>query len=161
MLSRVFYNPALTASLLSVLIAQGVKVPIYYWSERKWDVSKMFSTGGMPSSHSAAVTSLATVVGLRSGMSSMLFGASVVFAVVVMYDAAGIRRHAGEQAIAINQLEEKIGNFIQHPASTLRQDIYQKKLKEMLGHQPSEVVMGAILGIVLGFVVNQIAAAIL
>ncbi len=156
----VFYNPALTASLLSILIAQSVKVPIYYLTDRKWDVSKMFSTGGMPSSHSAAVSSLATVVAFRSGAGSMLFAACVVFGVIVMYDAAGIRRHAGEQAIAINKLEAEIRRYLDNPAAAFRQDVYQKRLKEMLGHQPSEVFMGALLGVVLGLIVNVIAQAL-
>ena len=120
----------------------------------------MFSTGGMPSSHSAAVSSLATVVGMRTGVGSMLFAASVVFAVIVMYDAAGIRRHAGEQAIAINKLEAQIGRYLDHPAAAFRHDIYQKRLKEMLGHQPSEVFMGAVLGVFLGVVVNLIAQSV-
>jgi acid phosphatase family membrane protein YuiD len=78
----------------------------------------------------------------------MLFGACVVFGVIVMYDAAGIRRHAGEQAIVLNQLEEEIGRYIDRHFSG--NEVYQKRLKEMLGHQPIEVFMGGLLGILLG-----------
>jgi len=148
LLRGLLHNPAIIAALSSIVIAQVVKVPIFFFAQGKWDVAKMFSTGGMPSSHSAAVTSLATVVGIRSGTGSMLFGACVVFGVIVMYDAAGIRRHAGEQAIVLNQLEEEIGRYIDRHFSG--NEIYQKRLKEMLGHQPIEVFVGGLLGILLG-----------
>jgi len=152
LLRGVGHNTALLAAVASILVAQGIKVPIFYWTDRKWDVSKMMSTGGMPSSHSAAVSSLATVVGIRAGTGSMLFAASVVFAIIVMYDAAGIRRHAGEQAIAINKLAAEIGKYIDSWPMALRNEAYQKKLKEMLGHQPIEVFMGCILGIAIAVI---------
>lgn len=148
LLGGLAHNQAIIAALASIVIAQVIKVPIFFVSQGKWDFSKMFSTGGMPSSHSAAVCSLATVVGTQSGTGSTLFGACVVFGVIVMYDAAGIRRHAGEQAIVLNQLEEEIGRYIDRHFSG--NEVYQKRLKEMLGHQPIEVFMGAVLGIVLG-----------
>jgi len=146
------HNPGILAALSSIVIAQVVKVPIYFISQRQWDFGKMFSTGGMPSSHSAAVCSLATVVGIKTGTGSTLFGACVVFAVIVMYDAAGIRRHAGEQAIVLNQLEEEISRYIER--HFVGNEVYKKRLKEMLGHQPIEVFMGAILGIVIGAVMS-------
>ncbi|MHB1683747.1 MAG: divergent PAP2 family protein [Bacilli bacterium] len=152
LLRGVGHNTALLAAVASILVAQGIKVPIFYWTDREWDVSKMMSTGGMPSSHSAAVSSLATVVGIRAGTGSMLFAASVVFAIIVMYDAAGIRRHAGEQAIAINKLAAEIGKYIDSWPMALRNEAYQKKLKEMLGHQPIEVFMGCILGIAIAVI---------
>lgn len=148
------HNTAIIAALASIIIAQVIKVPIFFFSQRKWDWSKMFTTGGMPSSHSAAVCSLATVVGTQAGTGSTLFGACVVFGVIVMYDAAGIRRHAGEQAIVLNQLEEEIGRYIDRHFSG--NEVYQKKLKEMLGHQPIEVFMGAVLGIVLGAIATGV-----
>ncbi len=110
----------------------------------------MFSTGGMPSSHSAAVSSLATVVGISTGTGTLIFAACVVFGVIVMYDAAGIRRHAGEQAIAINKLEAEIGRYIDSDHFRDRHEIYQKRLKEMLGHQPIEVFFGSLMGILVG-----------
>lgn len=144
-------NPAIIASLSSIIIAQVIKVPIFYATKRKWDLAKMITTGGMPSSHSAAVASLATVIGIRSGVQSQVFALSVIFAVIVMYDAAGIRRHAGEQAIAINNLEAKIGQYMERPqTNTTAHDFYQKKLKEMLGHRPIEVIVGSLFGILIG-----------
>lgn len=111
----------------------------------------MMSTGGMPSSHSSAVSSLSTVIAIRMGTGSMLFAAAVVFAIIVMYDAAGIRRHAGEQAIVINKLVEEIGKYMDRLPMG-RNEEYQEKLKEMLGHQPIEVFMGSILGILIGVI---------
>ncbi len=143
-------NQAILASLSSIIIAQVIKVPIFFVTKRKWDFSKMITTGGMPSSHSAAVSSLATVIGIRSGVQSQVFALAAIFAVIVMYDAAGIRRHAGEQAIAINNLEAKIGQYIERPATSNAHDFYQKKLKEMLGHRPIEVIVGCLFGIAIG-----------
>ncbi len=143
-------NQAILASLSSIIIAQVIKVPIFFVTKRKWDFSKMITTGGMPSSHSAAVSSLATVIGIRSGVQSQVFALAAIFAVIVMYDAAGIRRHAGEQAIAINNLEAKIGQYIERPATSNAHEFYQKKLKEMLGHRPIEVFVGCLFGIAIG-----------
>lgn len=153
LLRGIWHNPALLASLSAIVVAQVVKVPIYFVTKKKWDLSVMFTTGGMPSSHSAAVASLATVVGIRSGAESQPFALAVVLAVIVMYDAAGIRRQAGEQAIAINNLEARIGQFMKQPLNPHNlptHDFYQKKLKEMLGHRPIEVIVGCILGIAIG-----------
>lgn len=145
----IIHNPALIAALIAIVFAQVVKVPILFATHRKWDFAKMISTGGMPSSHSAAVSSLAAVIGIRNGPDSGLFAACVVFAIIVMYDAAGIRRHAGEQAIAINKLEAEIGKYIEKwPFG--RHEAYQKRLKEMLGHQPIEVFAGCVVGILIG-----------
>lgn len=152
-------NPALMASLSATVVAQVVKVPIAYIATRKWDFSQMTSTGGMPSSHSAAVSSLATVIGFHDGTRSSLFAACVVFAIIVMYDAAGIRRHAGEQAIALNKLKADIGELIDRRFADRRAELYQQRLKEMLGHQPIEVLMGCILGILLGSIVSAISYA--
>lgn len=153
----VSHNPAFWASFASILIAQGIKVPIFYWTNRRWDPAKMLSTGGMPSSHSAAVSSLTTVVGITGGTGTSVFAACMVFGVIVMYDAAGIRRHAGEQAIAINKLKAEIGRYI---GSSRRapHDEYQIRLKEMLGHRPIEVFMGALLGIAIGVVTSWLGS---
>ncbi len=153
-LSGMVRNSALTASLLAIVIAQAIKVPIYYVTNRKWDYSKLTSTGGMPSSHSAAVSSLATVVGVRAGTHSTLFAVCVVFGVIVMYDAAGIRRHAGEQAIVLNNLAAEIGKYIDRHIMGEKNELFETGLKEMLGHQPIEVFMGALLGILLGALVS-------
>ena len=146
----VVHNPGILAAFLGMAVAQGIKVPIFYLTNRKWDFRKLLSTGGMPSSHSATVSALSTVVGIRSGPNSLLFAACTVFAVIVMYDAAGIRRHAGEQAVALNNLAADIGKYIDRHFMGEDHVVYEKRLKEMLGHQPMEVFMGCLLGIAIG-----------
>jgi acid phosphatase family membrane protein YuiD len=143
-------NFPLWSALLAIGIAQGVKVPITYFAIRKWDWKLMFSTGGMPSSHSAAVTALATAVGLVEGFGSTLFAISAIFAVIIMFDAAGVRRHAGTHAAVLNILMEDFNQLIEE-LKTMRVKPRREraeKLKELLGHQPSEVLVGGWLGII-------------
>jgi hypothetical protein len=153
-MSALLDNFTLWVSLLAVGIAQVVKIPIHYWTSRKWDLTLLFSTGGMPSSHSAAVTAMATSVGLIEGFSSTIFGASAVVAVIVMFDAAGVRRHAGEHAQAINELVDDFHRIV----AEIKELRYQprrekeKKLKELLGHKPVEVMVGGVVGIFVSLV---------
>ena len=130
-------NFPLLSSLAAIIFAQVIKVPIQFIVSRKLDWSLVTSTGGMPSSHSAAVTALSTGVALEHGLDSSLFAVSAIFAVITMFDATGVRRHAGEQATVINKAAEKEK---------------QKKLKELLGHQPIEVFFGGLTGILLTLV---------
>jgi acid phosphatase family membrane protein YuiD len=147
----IFLNFPLVASLLAVGLAQAIKVPIYFYARQKWDWKQMFTTGGMPSSHSAAVSCLAVSIGLTNGFSSELFAIASILGLIVMYDAMGIRRHAGETAMALNRLEADfdkhvLQQFIGKTQLNFRRQ--QKRLKEMLGHQPIEVIVGAVFGIV-------------
>ncbi len=143
-------NRALKTSLFSVLTAQALKVPMEYLQTGKWNIGTMFTPGGMPSSHSAAVSSLATFVGLKKGFASIEFSISALLGLIVMYDASGVRRHAGETAIVVNDLEESIEKLAEsHPElSDYRKR--EKELKERLGHLPSEVAAGAMYGILVG-----------
>ena len=100
--------------------------------------------GGMPSSHSAVVTSLATLIGKNQGVDTPIFAMSLVFAMIVMYDAAGVRRAAGKQARLLNKIVETPG---------LTGVQVQEKLVEVLGHTPLQVVVGALIGIVVGILV--------
>lgn len=103
----------------------------------------LFSSGGMPSSHSATVCALATAIGFSSGTNSAVFALSCVFAFIVMYDATGVRRETGDQGKVLNMMLElfhDMGKPI--PA--------EKKLKELVGHTPMQVIMGALLGVVVG-----------
>ena len=110
---------------------------------KKFNFKRILGAGGMPSSHSAVVTSLATLIGKYEGVNTPIFALSVIFAFVVMYDAAGVRRAAGKQATLLNKLvETKWLNGIQ----------VQEKLVEVLGHTPLQVFVGAILGIVVGLI---------
>lgn len=134
-------NKLLDISLIAAGAAQLYKVisPIFRGKKLQWD--RMWATGGMPSSHSSAVTSLATSVAIMKGHRSVEFAMAVVFSIIIMYDAAGVRRAAGKHAGILNSLME-----IFKEKEDFR--IKQIQLKELLGHEPTEVIAGAILGIV-------------
>lgn len=129
----------LVTSILSWFTAQVIKVLLTLIKKKKFDFTRLVGSGGMPSSHAAFVTSLATAVGLERGFGGVEFAISAVFALVVMYDAAGVRRAAGQQARILNKLVE------QWEKSDFSET--DKHLKELLGHTPKEVFVGALLGI--------------
>ena len=129
----------LITSILSWFTAQVIKVLLTLIEKRRLDFRRLVGAGGMPSSHAAFVTSLTTAVGLEKGFSSVEFAICAVFALVVMYDAAGVRRAAGQQARILNKLVE------QWEKSDFTDT--DKHLKELLGHTPKEVFVGALLGI--------------
>lgn len=110
---------------------------------KKFNFKRIMGAGGMPSSHSAVVVSLATLIGKYEGVDSVLFAMAVIFACVVMYDAAGVRRAAGKQATLLNKIVETPG------LSSLE---VQGKLVEVLGHTPIQVIVGAIIGIIVGVI---------
>lgn len=152
-MSASFDNFPLWSALLAIGLAQVIKIPITYLTARVWNWKLMFSTGGMPSSHSAAVTALTTAVGLVEGFSSTYFAISTVFSIIIMFDAAGVRRHAGTHAAVLNTLIEDF-NVLVEEVKALRIKPRQeraRKLKELLGHQPSEVIVGGWLGIIQSF----------
>lgn len=110
---------------------------------KKFNFKRIMGAGGMPSSHSAVVVSLATLIGKYEGVDSVLFAMAVISACVVMYDAAGVRRAAGKQATLLNKIVETPG------LSSLE---VQGKLVEVLGHTPIQVIVGAIIGIIVGVI---------
>ncbi len=136
----------LISALVAWGIAQVVKPPIQFLRKREWDWSILFRTGGMPSSHTSLVTAVAHSTGLVAGFGSVIFGVAVVLAMVVIYDATGIRRQAGRHASIINTIVRDL--LEGHP---LRQE---RLLREVLGHSPLE----ALIGVLLGLVVAQIVA---
>lgn len=136
----IIYNPALIGALIGWFVAQALKVPLYFILERRWDIGRFWGSGGMPSSHSAMVVSLAIMVGSLEGFDTPLFAICLVLALIVMYDAAGVRRETGTQATVINQI---IRDFILNG-----KEISDEELKELVGHTPLEVLGGAIIGIV-------------
>jgi uncharacterized protein len=142
-------NFPLWSALAAIIFAQVVKIPIAFMATRKLQWELIFSTGGMPSSHSAAVTALTTAIGLSEGFGSPYFAISAIFAVIVMFDATGVRRHAGEQATVLNKLVADFNRFVTEakmwPEQAKKEK--EKKLKELLGHQPIEVFFGALTGI--------------
>ncbi|OCT17047.1 hypothetical protein A8709_23950 [Paenibacillus pectinilyticus] len=142
-------NRALTTALVGIGAAQAIKLPLTYVLSKKWDWSQLIQTGGMPSSHSSGVTALATYIGMKRGFSAVDFAVSSVFGAVVMYDAMGIRRSAGEIAVEVNDLDEQVERIAQqHPG--LYHSRRRKALKERLGHLPREVAAGALLGLAIG-----------
>ena len=135
-------NIILSLSFLAWASAQILKFFVTLIVERRLDWKHLLSSGGMPSSHASTVCACATSVGALHGWSSPLFAISAVLAAVVMYDAANVRRATGEQA--------KILNYMMENWFEMSPEIFDKKLKEVLGHTPLQVLMGAILGIAIG-----------
>ena len=128
-------NSVLTWGLLACGLAQGSKLIFELIINRKWRPKVLLETGGMPSSHSALVTGTASGVGLQMGFDDPIFALAVAIAFIVMYDASGIRRSAGNIANRVNSLS--LDNWSEKPISPL---------KESLGHSPSQVLVGSILG---------------
>ena len=135
----IFHNPILSTSLLACFSAQGLKTIIELFRNGKVNPGYLVTTGGMPSSHSALVGALATGVGLTVGWNSPEFAIASLFAVIVMYDAAGVRQAAGTQARILNQLLDEFFHD--------GHDLNQERLKELLGHTPFQVFVGLAWGI--------------
>ncbi|ENQ3107934.1 hypothetical protein SAMN04488168_11196 [Bacillus sp. 491mf] len=134
-METILHNNPLMSAVIAWFLAQFTKVIINLVKNREFDFAKFFASGGMPSSHSSTVTALAMAIGIEEGMSSSLFAIATIFAIIVMYDASGVRLAVSKQA--------KILNDFFHG----RQTDY-KKLNELVGHTPYQVVIGALLGIV-------------
>ena len=145
----IFNNKILDTVLIALIIAQTLKVVIGFFEEKRLNFRRFLDTGNMPSSHTASVTALATAVGIQEGLHSTVFAISLVFAVVVMYDATGVRRAAGKQAEVLNKIVENIRKKEGH-------SIIEENLKELIGHTPMEVFWGAILGIVIALIIMLI-----
>lgn len=136
-------NRVLLVALIACFIAQALKLFFDLVRNRKFNISVLTTTGGMPSAHSALVTALAAGVGQTTGWASPEFALSMVFAIIVMYDAAGVRQAAGKQARILNQLVEEL--FHEH------HELNQDRLKELLGHTPFQVIAGSALGITISW----------
>ena len=131
----------LLPAILAWAIAQILKVGVVSVRKRHLDLRVLAETGGMPSSHSAIVAALTTSVGRLNGVTSDTFAIALIFSIVVMYDAQGVRRAAGPQAAIPNRL---VDDLMAH------RGIHETRLRELLGHTPVEVLVGAALGIVVG-----------
>jgi acid phosphatase family membrane protein YuiD len=138
-------NRILWASLLAWGIAQLSKTIYEFIRQRKLNFSRLVSSGGMPSSHSALVTGLATATGRVSGLNSSAFAITVVLAAIVMYDAAGVRRAVSIQARILNQMIDEV--FQGRPMG-------EKRLRELIGHTPIQVIVGGLLGIGIALLVT-------
>lgn len=136
-------NEVLIVSLIAPLVAQVLKLIFYYAKNHRINFRIFTGTGGMPSSHSATVSAMAVSVGLISGFDSVLFAIALISALIIMYDAAGLRRAAGKMAAQLNYLVDSM--YQQRPI------MVGEKLMELLGHTPLEVAMGSLLGGVFAF----------
>ena len=145
--AEIFHNQTLVVALLACLTAQGLKLAIELIRNRKVNFRYLVTTGGMPSAHSALVGALATSVGLTMGWASSEFAIACLFAVIVMYDAAGVRQAAGKQAKILNQL---IDELFQE-----EHNLNEERLKELLGHTPFQVLVGLSLGISIAMVFSK------
>lgn len=140
-LQKVISNKYLYIPLMVWFCIQLFKVISDLVTTKKINFKRILGAGGMPSSHSAVVTTLATLIGKNEGLDTPIFAMSVIFALVVMYDAAGVRRAAGKQARLLNKIVETPG---------LSGVEVQEKLVEVLGHTPLQVIVGAGIGIAVG-----------
>ena len=141
-LMEIINNRVIQAAVLSWAIAQSLKVILTSCISRKFDGSRIWGSGGMPSSHSALVCAMVTVIGFHEGFSSTVFALAFCFAGVTMYDAAGVRRSTGKNAAVINHMLDDLatrGFFLD-----------EERLKELVGHTPLQVLAGALLGIFMG-----------
>jgi uncharacterized protein len=138
-ISQILDNRILLVAIAACLIAQVLKLTIDAIQHGKLSVKVLTTTGGMPSAHSALVTALATGVGQSLGWQSAEFAIATIFAIVVMYDAAGVRQAAGKQARILNQIIDELFSD--------NHKFNEEKLKELLGHTPVQVIAGSVLGI--------------
>jgi uncharacterized protein len=141
--TEVFSNRILMVTIAAWFIAQTAKVVLGVIQEKRFNFRWFIGTGGMPSSHAAGATALATSVGLRLGFDSPVFAISTMFALVTMFDAQGVRRSTGKQAEILNKIMDDI-----HFKGKIQED----RLMELIGHTPVQVIVGGILGIIIALV---------
>lgn len=139
--SGIFQNHALMTLALAWILAQILKPPVEYLRQGTWNWGYLFSAGGMPSSHSALMVGATVGIGLHEGFNTSIFALAVAATMIVIYDAAGVRREAGRHAEKINILINEL--LAGHPIS-------DRNLREVLGHTPMEVLGGIFLGLVVG-----------
>jgi uncharacterized protein len=134
-----FVNQCLVISFFAWLLAQLIKLFGGFIREGRLDLGYFIRAGGMPSSHTALVTSLATAVGVTEGWNSPLFAVSMVFAAIVMYDAAGVRRSVSRQSVILNRILQELK---EHRPKDIQADV-----RELVGHTPIQVFLGGVLGV--------------
>lgn len=157
-----FSNYPLMAAFAAIVFAQIIKIPVAYLLNRKTSLALATSTGGMPSSHSAAVSALITALAIEYGIDSPLVAIASTFGVIVMFDSMGVRRQSGEQGILLNELvsefarlHEKVLNLSKDAFSQkITKEKKERHLKEYLGHKPIEVFFGILTGIGIAYVTH-------
>src|SRR5579859_858908 len=147
LVAQLLANRVLIAALLAWFLAQIIKLPLHYLLHHEWNWALLLSSGGMPSSHTALVTGAFMAVGLQEGFNTPLFAVAFVVAMIVVYDATGVRRAAGDQARVINLMIDEL--LTGHPLA-------EKELKEVLGHTPREVLGGILLGMLISYLMLRV-----
>ena len=153
LLQALLSNDMLICAVLAYLVAQILKIFTTLWRDGEFHLSILVSSGGMPSSHASTVVALAVSCARIHGAASPLFAICFILAAIVMYDATGVRRAAGEQAKILNQIVADL--FSGDPSYS------EKALKELIGHTPLQVIMGALLGLVIGLFMPSLAPLVL
>ena len=146
-ITELLHNRIFVSAALGWMVAQVLKTIIHMILTKQFVAERMVGSGGMPSSHSATVCALATATGMECGAGSPEFAITIMLAIIVMYDAMGVRRETGKQGRVLNEMLEiftKMGKEISP----------EKKLKEFVGHTPLQVLMGAILGIAIAVILG-------
>jgi len=143
--SQVIKNKILITTLSAWLIAQTIKVIFGVLRQKRFDFRWFVGTGGMPSSHAAGASCLATAIGLEYGFNSVYFALAASFAIVVMFDAQGVRRLTGKQAQILNKIMDDI---------YWQGRIQESRLRELIGHTPVEVIIGVLLGVTVAFLAH-------
>lgn len=141
-------NHVLIVPIIAWALSQIFKTFTYLIVEKKLDMKRIVSDGGMPSAHSATVTSLMVMCGWIAGFDSALFAVSVIFAIVVMRDAVGVRREAGKQAASIKELAATVNRAFLNKSAEIRTE----NLKVLVGHTPLQVIFGSLLGLIISVV---------
>ncbi|MBL7092289.1 MAG: divergent PAP2 family protein [Candidatus Omnitrophica bacterium] len=140
---QAFQNRVFVTVLVAWFIAQGAKVLLGVIAEKRFNFRWFVDTGGMPSSHAATVSALATTIGLKYGLQSPIFAITLVFAWIILMDAQGFRRSVGKQAETLNVILDDI---------YWKKEVREERLKEFLGHTPVEVLIGAVIGILVAII---------
>ena len=153
-MEQLLSNYPLMSAVLAWFVAQVIKTAIDAYFNKGINWERMTGSGGMPPSHSSTVVSLAIATGISYGVDSTLFAIALIFAIVVMYDATGVRRETGKQAVILNRL------LLDNPFSWTGKE-FEKKLKEYVGHSPFQVLMGAILGILIAVIMAYVYGLIM
>ena len=143
-----FSNKIIIVPILAWLVSQIMKIIIHAIVEREFRLERLVGDGGMPSAHSATVSSLVVMCGWGAGFDSAAFAISIIVSIIVMHDAMGVRREAGKHANTIKQLAEIVNGMFAEE----NEEVRTEKLKEFIGHTPLQVVSGAVLGIVIAII---------
>lgn len=146
-LSLIFRNKIIIIAFIAWILNQSLKMIVFYITEKKWDIRRFTGAGGMPSTHSALSTCVAITIGIKEGWETPLFALAIVIAFIIMADAAGVRRETGEQAKVLNKIILEFFREIK---------LKDKRLKELVGHTPFEVIVGAFMGIVMAWILCAI-----